>query len=294
MSIKIQGCGTALVTPFHEDFSIDLSTLESLVARQVDAGMHFLVPCGTTGESVTLSLEEQKQVIRTTKDVAAGRVPVIAGVGGNNTADVIRRLREVEAIGVDGILSVTPYYNKPSQEGLVAHYKAIAAQTGLPIILYSVAGRTGINIEPDTVLRLAEIENIVGIKEASGNITQIAKICSTVPESFAVYAGDDAITIPVIALGGVGVISVAGNEIPREMARIAQLALDGDFAGARALFAKYLPLMEVNFIDSNPVPAKTAMAWMNLLQPVWRLPLVATDSRKMSRIKEVLEMVGLL
>ncbi|MDZ7637261.1 MAG: 4-hydroxy-tetrahydrodipicolinate synthase [Bryobacterales bacterium] len=294
MRTAIEGCGTALVTPFLEDMSVDFATFETLVERQVEKGIHFLVPCGTTGESVTLSTEEQLQVVRTTKDVSAGRVPVVAGVGGNNTAEVLRRLRDVEAIGVDAILSVTPYYNKPSQEGLLAHYKAIAGATALPIIVYSVAGRTGVNIEPETILRLAEVPNIAGVKEASGNIAQIAKICATAPPDFAVYAGDDAVTIPVIALGGRGIISVASNEIPAEMAELAQLALKGDFGGARALLAKFHPLMEVNFIDSNPVPVKTAMAWMNLLKPVWRLPLVPTESRKMTRIREVLETAGLL
>lgn len=294
MRTTIQGCGTALVTPFDEDMSVDFACFEKLVERQVQEGIHFVVPCGTTGESVTLSSEEQLQVIRTTKSVVDGRVPVMAGVGGNNTAEVLRKLRAVEALGVDAILSVTPYYNKPSQEGLVAHYQAIAGATSLPVVLYSVAGRTGVNIEPDTILRLAEIPNIVGVKEASGNIAQIARICATAPPDFAVYAGDDAVTIPVVALGGRGVISVAGNEIPREMAQLAQLALEGRLAEARTLFAKYLPLMEVNFIDSNPVPVKTAMAWMNLLKPVWRLPLVPAESRKMTRIREVLETVGLL
>jgi 4-hydroxy-tetrahydrodipicolinate synthase len=294
MRTTIQGCGTALVTPFDEDMAVDFGCFERLVERQVQEGIHFVVPCGTTGESVTLSSEEQLQVIRTANSVVAGRVPVMAGVGGNNTAEVIRKLRAVEALGVDAILSVTPYYNKPSQDGLVAHYRAIAGATSLPVVLYSVAGRTGVNIEPDTILRLAEIPNIAGVKEASGNIAQIARICATVPKDFAVYAGDDAVTIPVAALGGRGVISVAGNEIPAEMAHLSQLALDGKLAEARAPFAKYLPLMEVNFIDSNPVPVKTAMAWMNLLKPVWRLPLVPAESRKMTKIREVLETVGLL
>ncbi|MCC6264074.1 MAG: 4-hydroxy-tetrahydrodipicolinate synthase [Bryobacterales bacterium] len=294
MRTAIQGCGTALVTPFREDASVDFDAFEALVARQVEQGIHFLVPCGTTGESVTLSFEEQLRVIRSTKNVAAGRVPVMAGVGGNNTAEVARRLREVEAIGVDAILSVTPYYNKPSQQGLIAHYKVIAGATALPVIVYSVAGRTGVNVEAETLLRLAEIPNIAGVKEASGNIAQIAKICMTLPEDFAVFGGDDVVTIPLIALGGRGVISVASNEIPAEMARLTQCALDGNFQEARALLARYLPLMEVNFIDSNPVPVKTAMALMNLLKPVWRLPLVATDSNKAARIHGVLETVGLL
>ncbi|MCZ2156397.1 MAG: 4-hydroxy-tetrahydrodipicolinate synthase [Bryobacterales bacterium] len=294
MRIAMQGCGTALVTPFLDDTSIDFATFEKLVDRQVNEGIHFLVPCGTTGESVTMSFDEQLEVIRATKNVAAGRVPVMAGVGGNNTAEVTRRLRAVEALGVDAILSVTPYYNRPSQQGLLAHYKTLAASTSLPLVVYSVAGRTGVNVEPDTLLRLAEIPNIAAVKEASGNIAQIARISASLPSDFAIFSGDDAITIPVIALGGRGVISVASNEIPAEMARLAQLALDGNLAEARTLFAKYLPLMDVNFIDTNPVPVKTAMAFMNLLRPVWRLPLVATESQKMSRIHNVLERVGLL
>ncbi len=294
MRMTIQGCGTALVTPFQEDGAVDLGTFEKLVERQVEKGIHFLVPCGTTGESVTLSLDEQLEVIRATKRVAGGRAPVMAGVGGNNTAEVVRRLRQVEAIGVDAILSVTPYYNKPSQQGLIAHYKEIAGATSLPVVVYSVAGRTGVNVEPDTLLRLAEVPNIAGVKEASGNISQIAKICATLPDDFVVLGGDDAVTIPLIALGGRGVISVASNEIPSEMAQLTQLALDGNWSEARSIFKKFLPLMEVNFIDSNPVPVKTAMAFMNLLKPVWRLPLVATDSAKVSRIRGVLETAGLL
>lgn len=290
----MHGCGTALVTPFLDDTSIDFTTFEKLVNRQVERGVHFLVPCGTTGESVTMAFDEQLEVIRATKNAAAGRVPVMAGVGGNNTAEVARRLRAVEALGVDAILSVTPYYNRPSQQGLFEHYKQLAGSTSLPLVVYSVAGRTGVNVEPETLLRLAEIPNIAGVKEASGNISQIARICAALPADFAVYSGDDAMTIPVIALGGRGIISVASNEIPAAMAKLARLALDGKLAEARALFAKYLPLMDANFIDTNPVPVKTAMSLMNLLKPVWRLPLTATEPQKMSRIHGVLERVGLL
>lgn len=294
MRIAMHGCGTALVTPFLDDTSIDFTTFEKLVNRQVERGVHFLVPCGTTGESVTMAFDEQLEVIRATKNAAAGRVPVMAGVGGNNTAEVARRLRAVEALGVDAILSVTPYYNRPSQQGLFEHYKQLAGSTSLPLVVYSVAGRTGVNVEPETLLRLAEIPNIAGVKEASGNISQIARICAALPADFAIYSGDDAMTIPVIALGGRGIISVASNEIPAAMAKLARLALDGKLAEARALFAKYLPLMDANFIDTNPVPVKTAMSLMNLLKPVWRLPLTATEPQKMSRIHGVLERVGLL
>jgi len=290
----ITGCGTALVTPFHEDGSIDIATFERLVARQVDAGIDFLVPCGTTAESPALSEDEQLLLIRITRDVSAGRVPVMAGVGGNHTAALQRRAEKVEALGVNALLSVTPYYNKPSQDGLIAHYQALASSTSLPIVLYSVAGRTGVNLEPETVFSLAETPNIVGIKEASGNIAQIARIASQVPSGFAVYAGDDLLTIPVVALGGHGVISVASNEIPGEMAGIARHAIHGDLDSARILMRHYLPLLDANFIDSNPVPVKTAMALMGLLQPHWRLPLVATSASKQARIRAVLEQVGVL
>src|SRR5580693_444618 len=268
------GCGTAMVTPFRADGSLDEPTLRKLIQRQIDAGIDFLVPCGTTGESPTLTHEEHLRVVEITVELANGRVPVVAGAGGYNTAEVIAMARELAAIGVDGILSVTPYYNKPTQEGLYQHYRAIAEAVDLPILLYSVQGRTGINIEPATVVRLAAIRNIVGIKEASGSIAQMAAILNAVPEDFVVLSGDDTITLPLIALGGRGVISVVSNEIPAEMARLTRLALDGDFAAAREIHRRVHPLMEVNFVESNPIPVKAAMAQMGLLEPVWRLPLV--------------------
>jgi 4-hydroxy-tetrahydrodipicolinate synthase len=197
-------------------------------------------------------------------------------------------------MGVDGILSVTPYYNKPTQEGLYQHYKAIAAATSLPIIVYSVQGRTGVNVEPATLARLAEIENIVGVKEASGNIGQMANVIHAVPERFAVLSGDDSITLPLIALGGRGIISVASNEIPAEMTAIAQSCLKGDFAAARALYKRYLPLMNVNFVESNPIPVKAAMALMGLLEPVWRLPLVPPAPASLAKIQKILQDAGLL
>jgi 4-hydroxy-tetrahydrodipicolinate synthase len=246
------GCGTALVTPFRKDLSVDEEALRRLVRRQVDAGMHFLVPCGTTGESPTLTRREHLRVVEITLEEAGGRCPVLAGCGGYNTAEVIELARELEALGADGLLSVTPYYNKPTQEGLYQHYKSIASATRLPVIVYSVPGRTGVNVEPATVRRLAEIDNIVGIKEASGNIAQMAQICATVPEGFDVLSGDDSITVALAALGGRGVISVASNEIPGPMRALAQACLDGDFAAARRLQKQWLALMEVNFIESNP------------------------------------------
>jgi 4-hydroxy-tetrahydrodipicolinate synthase len=288
------GCGTALVTPFRPDFSLDESTLRRLVRRQIDAGINFLCPCGTTGESPTLSRAEHLRVVEITLDEAKGKVHVLAGGGGYNTAEVIELGRELQALGVDGLLSVTPYYNKPTQEGLYQHYKAIAGAVSLPIVVYSVAGRTGVNVEPATVKRLAEIDNIVGIKEASGNISQMAAIVNAVPESFAVLSGDDAITLPLIALGGRGIISVASNEIPAEMTRLAQLCLANDFVAARRLQHQYLALMEVNFVESNPGPVKAAMALMGLLEPVWRLPLVAPKVENLARIRGVLESCELI
>ena len=288
------GCGTAMVTPFRRDGALDEATLIRLINRQIDAGIDFLVPCGTTGESPTLSREEHLRVVELTVDVAKGKAPVLAGAGGYNTAEVIALAGELGAIGVDGILSVTPYYNKPTQEGLYQHYRAIASATTLPIILYSVAGRTGVNIDPPTVKRLAGIDNIIGIKEASGSMSQMAAILDTVPEDFLVLSGDDAIALPLIALGGRGVISVVSNEIPGEMTYLTALCLKGDFAAAREIQRRYQPLMEVNFVETNPIPVKTAMAEMGLLEPVWRLPLVPPKAENQERIRNVLASLGLV
>jgi len=288
------GCGTALVTPFNSKGSLDEATLRKLVRRQIEAGIHFLVPCGTTGESPTLSHAEHLRVVEITLEEAKGKVPVMAGAGGYNTAEVIALAQELEAMGADGLLSVTPYYNKPTQEGLYQHYKALASSVKLPIVVYSVQGRTGVNVEPATLRRLSAIENIVGVKEASGNIGQMAQVVHQVPASFAVLSGDDSITIPLAALGGKGIISVASNEIPAEMSQLAACCLKGDFAGARAIQQKILPLMDVNFVESNPGPVKYAMARMGLLQPVWRLPLVEPAEASRKKIDGVLEALGLL
>jgi 4-hydroxy-tetrahydrodipicolinate synthase len=287
------GCGTAMVTPFRQDGSLDELALKRLVERQIEAGVDFLVPCGTTGESPTLTHEEHLRVVEITVEMAKGKVPVLAGAGGYNTAEVIALGQELARIGAGGILSVTPYYNKPTQEGLYQHFRAIAAAVPLPIILYSVQGRTGVNVEPATVARLAGIENIVGIKEASGNIAQMAAILNLVPDDFIVLSGDDAITLPLISLGGRGVISVVSNEIPGEMSSLVRLALQGNFFGAREMHRRYHPLMEVNFVESNPIPVKAAMAEMGLLEPVWRLPLVPPKAENHSRIRGVLESLGL-
>ena len=288
------GTGTALVTPFRTDGSLDEAALRSLVRRQIDAGINFLVPCGTTGESPTLTHSEHLRVVELTLEIAKGKVPVLAGAGGYNTAEVIALANELQKLGADGILSVTPYYNKPTQEGLFQHFKAIASAVNLPVILYSVQGRTGVNIEPSTVLRLSQIPNIVGIKEASGNISQMGAILNLVPKDFLVLSGDDSLTLPLIALGGRGLISVASNEIPAEMTRLVQSALAGDFAEARRLHFHYLSLMEINFVESNPIPVKAALAEMGLLQPVWRLPLVAPKPENLARIRAVLESLNLL
>ena len=288
------GCGTALVTPFLEDGSLDEKTLRDLVRRQIEAGINFLVPCGTTGESPTLTRTEHLRMVEITLEEAQGAVAVLAGAGGYNTREVIELAQELEAMGADGILSVTPYYNKPTPEGLYQHYEAIASAIGLPIVVYSVQGRTGINIDPLTLKRLSEIDSVVGVKEASGNIGQMATILYHVSEDFLVLSGDDAITLPLMALGGKGIISVASNEIPAEMTALAQACLSGDFAAARAIQKKYLPLMDVNFVESNPIPVKAAMALMGLLEPVWRLPLVPPRPASLARIEKVLRETGLL
>src|SRR5579883_160532 len=293
------GCGTALVTPFRRDLTLDEAALRRLVRRQIDEGINFLVPCGTTGESPTLSRAEHLRVVEITVEEAKGqktgrKVPVLGGAGGYNTAEVIELGKQLQHIGVDGILSVTPYYNKPTQEGLYQHYKAIAAAVPLPIVVYSVQGRTGVNVEPATLKRLAAIDNIVGVKEASGNISQMARVVYEVPEKFIVLSGDDSITVPLIALGGRRVISVVSNEIPGEMTRLTQAALSGDFAKARTLQRRWLPLMEVNFVESNPIPVKAAMAAMGLLEPVYRLPMVPPSEASRNKIDAVLESCGLL
>jgi 4-hydroxy-tetrahydrodipicolinate synthase len=288
------GCGTAMVTPFQENGSLDEGTLRKLVQRQIEQGIDFLVPCGTTGESPTLSRDEHLRVVAITIEESAGKVPVLAGAGGNNTHEVIELARECQNLGADGILSVTPYYNKATQEGLYRHYKAIAASVRIPIILYSVQGRTAVNIEPSTVVRLAEIENIIGIKEASGNITQIAEIVNRVPDEFIVLSGDDAMTLPVISLGGRGIVSVVSNQIPGAMSELARLANRGDFDSARKLQHRYFPLIQVNFIEANPIPVKWAMSVMGLLKAIYRLPMVEPSTVNKQKIEQVLESVGLL
>ncbi len=288
------GCGTALVTPFKKDLSLDESTLRKLVRRQIDAGINFLVPCGTTGESPTLTRAEHLRVIEIVIEEAKGKVPVLGGAGGYNTREVMELARELERLGADGILSVTPYYNKPTQEGLYQHYQAIAGAIRLPIVVYSVQSRTGVNVEPATLARLAKIENIVAVKEASGNISQMANVVHEVPPDFTVLSGDDAVTIPLMALGGRGIISVVSNQIPGPMAQLAQACLNGDFTAARQIQSRYLPLMNINFVEANPIPVKAGMALMGLLEPVWRLPMCPPAAANLARIEKVLLSLGLL
>jgi 4-hydroxy-tetrahydrodipicolinate synthase len=291
------GCGTALVTPFKADLSLDEAAMRLLVKRQIDGGINFLVPCGTTGESPTLTRAEHLRVVEITLEEArkaSRKVPVVAGAGGYNTAEVIELARELQHLGVDGLLSVTPYYNKVTQEGLYLHYKAIADAVPLPIIVYNVPGRTGVNVETATLKRLSGIPNICGVKEASGNISQMAAVCHNLPDSFDVLCGDDALTIPLVSLGGRGLISVVSNQIPGEMTRLTQLAMAGDFSGARALQKKWFPLMEVNFLESNPIPVKATLAVMGLCDMAYRLPMCPPLPHNLARIEAVLSQVGLL
>jgi 4-hydroxy-tetrahydrodipicolinate synthase len=293
--MQLRGCGTALVTPFKQDGSLDEAALRNLVAWQVESGIDFLVPCGTTGETPTLTHDEWLWVIDVTVEVAAGRVPIVAGATSNSTHDAVEKAKAVAARpGVDTILTASPYYNKPTQEGQYRHFKAIAEAAGKPLILYNVPGRTGANIEPSTLARLAEIPNIIGVKEASGNITQIAEVCNAVPEPFLVFSGDDSITLPIIALGGVGIISVASNEIPHEMAEMTRAALNNDWLTARRIHRKYLALMQANFIESNPLPVKAVLAMMGKIEEVYRLPLLPMRRDTRSRLQKIATEAGII
>jgi 4-hydroxy-tetrahydrodipicolinate synthase len=294
MVLDLRGCGTALITPFRRDGALDLDALRRLVRFQLREGIHFLVPCGTTGETPTLEPDEYLTVIRTVVEEVQGRLPVVPGVTGNSTARVVSMAREVAALGVQAILSAAPYYNKPTQEGLYQHFKAIAEAAGIPVVLYNVPGRTSSNIEPATVARLASIPNVVAVKEASGSITQQMDVLAQVPPGFRVLSGDDAFTFPLMALGGQGIISVASNEIPGPMSRLAQLMLEGKIEEARRLHFELLPLMQVNFIESNPIPVKAALAMMGMVEEVYRLPLVPMKPENRAKLEKVLESQGLL
>lgn len=288
------GCGTALVTPFTATGAVDEAAVRRLARRQIDAGIHFLVPCGTTGESPTLSAAERRRVVEIVVDEAGGRVPVLAGAGGYDTREVIEAARAMQAAGAQGLLSVTPYYNKPTPEGLYQHYRAIAEVTSLPIVVYNVPGRTGCNVDPTTLARLAGLPGVAAVKEASGNMTQICEVVKAAPAGFLVLSGDDALTLPAMAVGAHGIISVASNEIPAEMVAMVEAAERNDFTAARAIHGRILPLLLGNFTESNPIPVKAAMALMGLLQENYRLPLVPPRPETREKLARLLSALGQL
>jgi 4-hydroxy-tetrahydrodipicolinate synthase len=292
MRTPFTGCGTALVTPFTAAGAVDEAGVRRLARRQIDAGIHFVVPCGTTGEAPTLSPAERRRVVELVVDEARGRVPVLAGAGGYDTREVIEAAHAMQQAGASGLLSVTPYYNKPTPEGLYQHYQAIAGATPLPLIVYNVPGRTGCNVDPTTLARLATIPHVAGVKEASGNMTQICEVVRAVREDFIVLSGDDALTLPAMAVGARGIISVASNEVPAEMAQLVEAAERGDFAAARAIHARLLPLMLANFTESNPIPVKAAMAQLGLLEENYRLPMVPPKAETREKLKQLLAAVG--
>ncbi|MPZ20307.1 MAG: 4-hydroxy-tetrahydrodipicolinate synthase [Luteitalea sp.] len=293
MRTRFTGCGTALVTPFAADGGVDEARVRALARRQIDAGIHFLVPCGTTGEVPTLTSDERRRVVELVVEETGGRVPVVAGAGGYNTAEVVEQARDMQRAGVDGLLSVTPYYNKPTPDGLVEHYKAVAGASSLPVILYNVPSRTGCNIDPRTLARLAAIPNVVGIKESSGSLFQISEVCTVVPEGFIVVSGDDLLTLPLMAVGGHGVISVAANEIPAELTRLVELFEQGHTLEAQRLHKRLVPLLLGNFIESNPIPVKHVMAQMGLLEERYRLPMVPPRVETREKLARIIEELGL-
>jgi len=293
--MKLSGCGTALVTPFRADGAVDEAALARLVEWQIESGIDFLVPVGSTGEASTLTEAETLRVVEIVCATAAGRVPVVAGCTHNATAEVVTRAKRLAQVtGLTGILTANPYYNRPSQEGQYQHFRAIAEAVHLPVLLYNIPSRTGVNLEPATVLRLAEIENIIGIKESSGNIGQITELIAQAPRSFAVLAGDDGLALPVIALGGVGLISVASNAIPTQMAKLVRAALTGDWATARALNAQHLKLMQGHFLEPNPAPVKAVMSMLGLIEDQLRLPLLSVTPPTRKKLEAMLAELGLL
>jgi len=294
MRTKFTGLGTALVTPFTRSGEMDEKAVRRLGRRQIDNGTHFLVPVGTTGENPTLEVSERLRMIEILVDEARGQVPVLAGCGGYNTKEIVHLARDMQKAGADGLLSVTPYYNKPTQDGIVQHFKAIADATPLPIVLYNIAGRTGVNIETPTVVRLAQVPSIVGVKEASGSLSQMCDVLRSVPSDFIVLSGDDALTLPLMAVGGRGVISVVSNQIPKEMSQMVEAAERNDFAAARAIHDRVINLMQINFVESNPGPVKYAMAQMGLLEESYRLPIVPPKPESKAKIDVVLKELGLM
>jgi 4-hydroxy-tetrahydrodipicolinate synthase len=293
MRTPFTGVGTALITPFTKSGALDEAAIKRLAERQIDRGVHFLVPCGTTGETPTLGAGERRRVVELVLEAANGQVPVMAGAGGYDTQEVVHLAKEMQAVGVQGLLSVTPYYNKPTPEGLYRHFSAIAEATSLPIVLYNVPGRTGCNIDATTLARLATIPRVIGVKEASGNIQQMVEICRAVPADFLVLSGDDALTLPLMAVGGRGLISVASNTIPAEMAKMVEAAERGDYVAARQMHQRLVPLMLGNFVESNPGPVKFAMAVMGLCEEVYRLPMVSPRPASQEKIVAFLKELGI-
>jgi 4-hydroxy-tetrahydrodipicolinate synthase len=292
--VKLRGCGTALVTPFLGDGSIDERSLRALVAWQIESGVDFLVPCGTTGETPTLSHDEWRKVIEITIEAADGRVPIVAGATSNCTAEAVNKSAEISCVpGVDAILSASPYYNKPTQEGQFEHFKAVAEASAKPVVLYNVPGRTGVNLLPETLQRLAKLPNIAAVKEASGLVTQIAEICATLPE-FTVLSGDDAMTLPAISVGAAGVISVASNAFPKEMAELTRAALSDEWKHARTVYQKYLALMQAHFIESNPIPVKAVLAMMGRIEENYRLPMCKMQPQLRAKLETIARAAGVV
>ena len=294
MTDKLQGCGTALVTPFTKEGVLDEGALRKLVDWQIAEGIHFLVPCGSTGEAVTMNPLEHRRVVEITVEQAKGRVPVIAGAGSNDTAKAVALSKEMKAAGATHLLHVSPMYNKPPQRGIIAHFERIADATDLPIIVYNVPGRTGSNIEAKTTLALSRVENIVAVKEASGNMAQILDILRDRPDHFSVLSGDDEMTLSVLAAGGDGVISVVSNATPGKMAQLCNVGLRGDMAAARQLHFELLPWMRAAFIESNPIPVKAAMAMLGRMENRLRLPLVALEDKHVDAVRVALKAAGAL
>lgn len=288
----LRGVYTALLTPFNQDLSIDEGALRALVTAQIEAGVDGLVPMGTTGESPTVTHDENIRVIEIVAEEAAGRTEIIAGTGSNATAEAIRMTKLAAKVGATATLQVAPYYNKPSQEGFYRHFSTIADETELPMVVYNIPGRTGKNVENTTMLRLAQCPNIVAVKEASGSMPQVMDLAATKPESFAIVSGDDNLTLPILSLGGVGVVSVASNIAPKLMVQLVRTALDGDFVAARALHYRLLPLFRGVFLDTNPIPMKYAMASRGMLQETYRLPLCEMADELKRQMDDILREVA--
>lgn len=293
--IKLEGAITAIVTPFKKNGAFDVAAMKKLVNFQINGGIHGIVVCGSTGEAATLNDVEYEEVVKLVVDQVDKRVPVIAGAGSNDTQKAIKFSKIAKKAGVDALLHVTPYYNKPTPNGIVAHFKAIAKAVDLPIILYNVPGRTGSNVSPATIVRVAkEVPQVIAVKEASGSINQMGEIIKNAPEDFVVLSGDDSLTLPLMILGGKGCISVVSNEVPKDFSNLIQSALDGDWEKAHDLHFKLLDLMNINFIESNPIPVKTALSLMGMIEESFRLPLTPIEDKNRPALKEVLKNLKLI